>query len=124
VHLETIHEDERGTISLLHGFQTYEEATMFTTKDGYARGGCVHLDSDEFLCVLEGSICFVYGIGSAEVRLQLNAGNTFKIKANTPHYFISSGDSIVMEWGPKVEEKNNRYAPFREKVDIINREHK
>jgi quercetin dioxygenase-like cupin family protein len=68
--------------------------------------------------VLTGEIEFIYGV--EENSIVLSAGESFTISPNTPHYFISNLDSVVMEWGPQMDEKNQRHLQFRAKVDAIN----
>ena len=118
--LNNIHKDNRGFIKTLTGkeIKPYEEITIFETKKGYARGGCIHNKSSEHICVLKGEIDFFYT--ETETQLTMNAGESFTIPCKTPHYFIALEDSVVLEWGPRVEEKNEKYQPFRDKVDSIN----
>ena len=60
MNLELIHEDFRGKISrLVEGFKTFPEVTIFETKAGFCRGGCIHRLSDESVVVLEGEIVYV-----------------------------------------------------------------
>jgi uncharacterized cupin superfamily protein len=114
--LDLIHTDIRGSISTVTGLKKFPELVIVETKEGFARGGCVHTE-DEFCTVVEGRIVLYFGT-CCEVVIP---GNTVKIKANTPHYFISITDSVVMEWGPspKFNEKNIK---MRAIVDKINRE--
>lgn len=120
--LKTIHTDDRGSISALTGeLVTVPEVTVFHTKAGYARGGCIHMQSKEHLVVIEGMIEYIYmdpwgGIS----RRVLLSGNSITIQPATPHYCISMTDSILMEWGPTLEEKKGKHAEFRAIVDEIN----
>ena len=115
-----IHSDSRGSISsLLGNLGPYPEVTIFETKKGYARGGCIHSISSEHICVLVGEICFVYG-DNKESKL-MKAGETLTIPPKTPHSFIALEDSVVMEWGPQMIEKKEKHLEFRAVVDEINR---
>lgn len=117
LNLEQIHKDERGEINLLKGMMQYPEITLFTTKKGFARGGCIHKINTEFNVVLEGEIKYL--IGQKEILMK--AGDTAIIPKNTPHYFISLTDSLVAEWGCNPEEKVEKHKEFREMVDNINK---
>jgi len=118
LNLERIHKDERGEIDLLKGMMRYPEITLFTTKKGFARGGCIHRVNGEFNVVLEGEIR--YFIGEKEVLMKV--GDSVTIPKNTPHYFIALTDSLVAEWGCEPEEKVEKHKEFREIVDKINKE--
>jgi mannose-6-phosphate isomerase-like protein (cupin superfamily) len=116
--LENIHKDHRGSIFLLlDGIGQFCEVTIFKTNRGAARGGCVHNIHDEFCCVIDGEVKYVIG----EKICFLSAGRTVMIKKGTPHYFISTTDSIVMEWGASSDEKKNKHPRFRAIVDSINK---
>ena len=115
-----IHEDERGEIYILEGLSSYPEATIFFTKAGYARGGCIHRKSVEFNVVIEGKIRYnVNGI-----MHRYSDGQTILIPPSSPHYFISETDSIVLEWGATIEEKKEKHEEFRGEVDSINKDRK
>ena len=94
------------------------EISVFETFKTKARGGCIHEHSSEHICVLVGEIYFVYGFDS-QTRV-LSAGESITIPQMTPHYFLSLVDSVVMEFGPQMEEKNKHYQPFRQIVEEIN----
>lgn len=111
-----IHEDDRGEISILKNLLTLPEVTIFKTKARYARGGCIHPFSDEYCCVVEGTILYTIG----ENRAVYQKGASVFIPKNTPHYFESLQDSIVLEWGATSEEKKNKHASYRKIVDCIN----
>ena len=118
--LTTIHSDNRGSISALVGdLTTVPEVTIFKTKAGYARGGCIHEKSGEALCVIEGMIKYVWGNDKEEITM--TPGRAIVIEPNTPHYYLSVTDSIVMEWGPTLEEKKGKHLEFRAIVDEINK---
>lgn len=120
LNLKEIHKDNRGEIHLLKGdLQDHEEITLFLTKKGFARGGCIHRTNGEFNTVIEGKIH--YFIDEKEVLMK--KGDSVEIPSNSPHYFISLTDSLVMEWGCVPEEKIEKYKPFRDIVDEINRNH-
>jgi len=115
--LELIHEDNRGSINIIKGDElTYPEITVFKTKQGYARGGCIHRKSEEYATVIEGRITYVTPKG----YFHLYAGDNFIIPKGTPHYFLSNTDSIVLEWGATEEEKKEKHLHYREIVDEIN----
>jgi quercetin dioxygenase-like cupin family protein len=116
--LEKLHEDKRGEIYLIIGdFQEHEEVTLFFTRKNYARGGCIHKIHDEYCTVLEGKIRYFIGTNDP---IEMKAGDTVKIQKNTPHYFLSLKDSIVMEWGATPAEKKEKHEEFRKKVEMIN----
>jgi len=119
--LETVHTDERGTIFALNNIGFFDEITMFETKKGHARGGCVHPNTDEYFCVLSGMIELVLGNADGTDTIKfMKTGDSTTITKNTSHYFYSVIDSLVCEWGPKLEEKNVRDAKYRARVDEIN----
>lgn len=115
--LDTIHKDRRGSICLVTGdLKQFQEVTIFTTNNGFARGGCIHKKSDEFATVIEGAVR--YRIGSRDSILV--CGQSLTIPKNTPHYFVSLVDSVVMEWGATPEEKTEKHLATRKIVDEIN----
>jgi len=118
--LRKIHEGKRGEIHIITGDSLKdEEITIFITKRKFARGGCIHKENDEHCVVLEGYVeCFLKD-RKAEI---LRKGQTFKIPKNTPHYFVSLSDSIVMEFGATPEEKKEKHPEFRKIVDEINKD--
>ena len=118
--LDSILNDNRGEILLITGFKQYPECTMFITKAGYARGGCIHRINDEFVCVIEGNIEYICYTPTGMSRTKMFAGDTVKVPKNTPHYYISWSDSAVLEWGATPEEKKEKHADFRAIVDEIN----
>lgn len=115
-----IHEDERGEIYLLKGsaLKEHEEITIFTCKQNFARGGCIHMIHDEHCVVLEGKIEYHNGDKTYIMR----PGECITILKNTPHYFIAKTDSIVMEFGATPDEKKCKHLETRKKVDAINAE--
>jgi mannose-6-phosphate isomerase-like protein (cupin superfamily) len=113
-----IHEDDRGSINLIEGLRQYPEVTIFKTRGGYARGGCVHNEHDEFACVFDGAIMYYWGNDSK----LLNAGDTIKIPRGSPHYFRALCDCVVAEWGASPEEKKVKHTECRAVVDKINKE--
>jgi mannose-6-phosphate isomerase-like protein (cupin superfamily) len=120
IKLSKIHSDNRGSIKSLLGKELlpYPEVTLFHTKKGFARGGCIHSVSSEHICVLAGEIDFFYT--ENETQLTMKAGDSFTIPPVTPHYFVALQDSVVLEWGPQMSEKGERHLGFRAKVDAIN----
>lgn len=115
--LNDIFSDFRGKIMTLTGDMTFPEVTIFTTKAGKARGGCIHTESDEYTCVIEGEVEYIIG----DKRIYLSTGQNVLIPKNTPHYYISKTDSIVLEWGANPEEKANKHAQTRKIVDEYNK---
>lgn len=119
LNLRLIHKDNRGEIYLITGdsLKEHEEITLFTTKKGYARGGCIHNKNDEFCLVLEGSI--KYFIGKEYPEMMWKGMSTVIPKAQ-PHYFIAETDCLVAEWGATPSEKKEKHSQFREIVDAHN----
>lgn len=115
--LKEIHSDARGKITLLTEDMKWDEVTIFTTKAGYARGGCIHENSLEYSSIMQGHV--IYQIGDKHVDCYV--GDTVKIPAGEPHYFISVTDSIVLEWGATPEEKKEKHEVFRHIVDNFNK---
>lgn len=112
-----IYEDKRGEIYVVTGlFMEERELTLFTTRKGYSRGGCIHKDSDEWCCVLDGVIEY-YVEGRSPERFHVGRGTL--IPKNTQHFFIALTDSIVIEWGPTPAEKKQK-GIWREYVVKIN----
>lgn len=119
--LKKIYKDDRGKIyQILGGLKEHREIVLFWTDKGSARGGCIHKLNDEFNIVLEGKIRYFVG----DNEFILSKGESMKIPRNSPHYFISLTDSLVIEWGCTPEEKIEKYKPFREIVENINKKQK
>ena len=113
--LAKIHKDKRGEIWIL--LKDNKEHTFLITNKGYARGGCIHRKSKEYVVVLEGTV--EYHIRGKRIKTY-SKGESLSINKNTPHYFISKEDSIVLEWGATPEEKKERHKQWRKTVDKIN----
>lgn len=111
-----LHADKRGKIFLLEEDLGYPEFTIFITRKGLARGGCIHKKSDEYTCIISGVV--VYTLGD-KVR-RMSTGDSMLIPRGTPHYFVSVTDSVVAEWGATPKEKKQKYAKFRKIVYGIN----
>ena len=116
--LEKVNEDERGEIYTLAGFRAFPEVAILMTKMGYSRGGCFHNIHDEFATVLEGEV--YYYVGEERKFIKLQQGDNIKIEKATPHYLYSVTDSVVLEWGATLKEKNTKHKEFREIVNKIN----
>ncbi len=117
--LTEIFKDIRGTIFALTGKPlNVPEISILTCSAGMARGGCIHRKSKEHLCVIEGVIKYVYG--NDQKHVMLSPGQTITIEPNTPHFFLSLTDSITMEWGAELEEKQEKHEAFRKIVMEIN----
>jgi hypothetical protein len=131
--IEQANKDARGSIHSVNGdLFKYPEIAIIQTYEGYARGGCIHSKSREFLTVLEGKIKYFYGSpltnaiitngeitevqGDGRIGIIMNVGDTIKIYPNTPHYFISLTDSTVAEWGATLEEKIEKHEAYRKIV--------
>lgn len=121
--IKKIHEDDRGEIYSIVGDTLKEnyEIVLLITKKGYARGGCVHPNSDEYCTVLEGSV--KYWLGN-ELPEWLHKGMSIMIPKSTPHFFRSQRDSIIAEWGPNPEEKDIKDIKMRNTVMEINKGNK
>jgi len=119
--MKKIHKDERGEIYLIEGkeLQHHEEVTIFTCKQGFARGGCIHHKNDEHCTVLEGEVHYYIG-NMAFPYVKMKKGDTVKISRGTPHYFLAYTDCIVMEWGATKKEKEEKHMSTRKIVDEIN----
>ena len=115
--LNKIHSDKRGDIYTLTELLVFPEITLFKTNKGMARGGCIHNINREFVCVLEGNIRYT----TPRQSVELEAGDTYRINSNTPHYFESLTDSLVVEWGATPEEKAVKHPEFRKIVEEINK---
>ena len=119
--LKKVHQDERGEVYILEGdLREHKEITILLTKQGFSRGGCIHRINNEFDVILEGNIRYFIG----EESILVKKGNSVKIPVNIPHYFISLTDSIVIEWGCDPKEKIEKYSPFRNIVNNINKNNK
>lgn len=119
--LTAVNEDARGFIKILTGdLKSTPEVTIFKTASGMARGGCIHPISKEHLVVIEGTINYIYGKPQGIQYKILTAGESITIGPDVPHYFVSITDSVVLEWGPPIEEKQERYEEFRKIVMGIN----
>lgn len=121
--LEHIHSDNRGCIySVTEKPLSSPEVSFLSTKKGIARGGCIHYKNYEHLCVIEGTIEYYFRLpNETEIsNVILSTGQTISIPPATPHYLISLTDSIVIEWGCDLDEKKEKYEPFRRIVNEIN----
>lgn len=117
--INKVHEDNRGSIySITKSPLTYPEVSFLHTKAGVARGGCWHEYNKEHLTVIEGVIEYVWG--EEENHKMMKPGDSITIPPKTPHYLISLTDSIVMEWGCTIEEKQTKHPKFRALVNEIN----
>jgi len=115
--LTKVHEDSRGEISALTEFPEFEELTFLFTRQGKARGGCIHQRNNEYFCVISGRVEITIG----DSTFILKTGETTFIPKNSPHYFIAIEDSLVCEWGATAEEKKEKHSQYRKIVKDINR---
>lgn len=116
MNLNKIHEDNRGSIHIItDDLINLKEITVIKTKAGIMRGGCIHRNNIEHLCVVEGHIQYFYRWPeTTEIFFSpLGPGQTISIPINTPHYFLSLTDSVVIEWGPDPSEKQEKHEEFR-----------
>jgi len=109
-----INKDRRGCICILKG-RGFNEITIFETKQDKARGGCIHKVNDEIFCVVSGIVTLVYG-----KKKKTFSKGCVMIKKNTPHYYKSLTDSVVLEFGATAKEKKVKYELYRRKVNAIN----
>jgi quercetin dioxygenase-like cupin family protein len=115
---EKIHMDERGEIYVITGaLPEGREITLFTTKKGYARGGCVHRENRERVTMINGGVRYHIEHLSPKEYWE---GDLFTIPAGVAHYFISLTDSVVIEWGATIEEKKEYNPEWRKIVEKIN----
>lgn len=115
--LSSIHQDKRGSVFAITDEDLgHPEVTIFTTNAGFARGGCIHTISDEYVCVISGEIEYVIG----DTIHILRDGDSVIVPAGTPHYFTSWSFSVVQEWGATIAEKQEKHKEFRQIVDRIN----
>lgn len=135
--LNKIHEDERGEIYTITGEEMdTPEITMLVTKKGFARGGCIHELRDEFCVCIEGIVeHYTEGVDidrqispapphkEGFKLVNLHKGKPVLIPHGTPHYFYSKTDSIVLEFGAKIEDTTKHQAT-RNFIDQINKKEK
>lgn len=116
-----IHEDRRGRISVLFDVEAgdYKEITILETKEGYARGGCIHDMNDEICIVINGQI--KYFILDKKPPRILKKGDKIFIPRGIAHYFVALKDSIIIEWGATIREKGKHDPHARKIVDAINK---
>jgi mannose-6-phosphate isomerase-like protein (cupin superfamily) len=111
MNFEKVHEDKRGEIYAITGED--ELSNLLVTHKGFARGGCMHKETEHFL-VVQGQI-----ILHLPYKDQImNAGECVSYPPMTPHFFISLTESIVMESG--AQPPADKYLPYAEKVAEIN----
>ena len=111
-----LHSDARGKIIILNEDLGHPELTIFTTKKGMARGGCIHHKNTEYVCIISGKVKYV----CPKTTVYLTDGDSFTIPKSTPHYFVAVEDSVVAEWGATVAEKQVKHIEFRSIVEKIN----
>lgn len=112
MNLEKIHTDKRGEVYIITD-NGKEISNLLYTKEGFARGGCVHKE-EEHLFVVRGRIKLFI----PEKEMELSDTECVYIPANTPHYFVSFTDSIVMEAG--AQQLDIKYQPYLDKINEIN----
>lgn len=111
-----VHEDYRGEVAVVWGMGC-PEVTMFTTKKGTARGGCLHPESDEHLAVISGEIILKF----PDEDYIMKTGDVKLIPRGTPHCFVAVVDSSVLEWGPHSREKGIKDPQMFDYVKVLNR---
>lgn len=115
-----VHEDARGEISILYdpNEKDDKEIAFLRTNAGYARGGCIHRINDETAIVAKGKV--KYYIDGKE--LYAFEKDIIFIPKSTSHYFISLTDSIIIEFGATISEKQEKDPETKKIVDKINEE--
>jgi len=113
-----IHKDSRGEIMCF--YKDGIEYTLLTTKKGYARGGCVHPRNLEHFVILHGTVRYAIMYPSDELFRTYGEGESGFIPHGIPHYFVALEDSMTLEWGAEIDEKNTRDLVARNIVDGIN----
>jgi mannose-6-phosphate isomerase-like protein (cupin superfamily) len=118
--IKKVNEDKRGAIYTIVGddLKELKEIVLLVTKEGFARGGCVHNNSKEHFIVVEGEV--EYHIGRSKYRFKTGCKDF--ICKKIPHYFKSLTDSIVIEFGVNPEEKGIKDEEMKKLVDEINAE--
>jgi len=91
--LNRIYEDKRGEIYTITD-KDDNEITILITRAGKARGGCIHQE-EEHILVLSGYA--EYNINDS--INYCHKGGGLIIPRDTPHYYISHTDSVILEWG-------------------------
>lgn len=115
--LRSIHSDKRGNVYAIEGKSLqYPEIAMLTINKGYARGGCIHNIHDEYFVVIQGRVDYRIG----DTTHNYSVGDSGIIPKGTPHYLYAYEDSIVLEWGATIEEKQEKHETFRKIVENIN----
>ena len=129
--LNKIHEDERGEIyTITDEKMKTPEITLLVTNKGFARGGCIHELRDEFCVCVEGIVEY-YAEGTNELSTapqhkqgfklnNLHKGKPVLTPHGIPHYFYSKTDSIVLEFGAKIEDTTKHHAT-RDFIDEMNK---
>lgn len=123
--LDKIFADKRGEIySVTESPLTLPEVSFLTCNAGMARGGCIHRKNFEHLCVIEGTMNYYYGLENDDIssmrHITLRAGQSFTIPPNTPHFMLALTNCVFIEFGCEIEEKQEKYLPYRKIVDDIN----
>jgi len=94
---------------------------MILTGAGFARGGCIHEENNERCIVLEGRITHFIYHGDTYTYNILGAGEITSIPKGKPHYYISDSDSVVLEIGATIKEKQTKHPETRQIVDDLNK---
>ncbi len=113
-----IHMDTRGIIACF--YEDNVEYTLLTTKQGYARGGCIHKINKENFVILKGMVEYHIFYPSEEVIKIYGKGESGLIPNGIPHYLIALDDSLTLEWGATPEEKDCKDPAMRKIVIAIN----
>jgi mannose-6-phosphate isomerase-like protein (cupin superfamily) len=113
LNITKVHEDERGMIYSLP-VEGRDVAILYTNK-GYARGGHLHPDADEYFIVLKGNICYTF----AETSEFFFEGMSGTISRNEPHYLLAQTNSIILHWGAD-RKQTKEYVEYRRIVDEVN----
>jgi mannose-6-phosphate isomerase-like protein (cupin superfamily) len=110
-----VHEDRRGKIFTITDDEMRELTILCTNKD-FARGGCLHRKNKEFCLVIKGKIGFQKGSDA----FILTEGDSLLIGKSIPHCFKSLTDSVVLEWGVTLDDKQEKDPDMLKVVNEIN----
>ena len=116
--IKLVHKDVRGSTYSITGRELcgLPEVALFYTKQGYARGGCVHYGYDEDFLLLKGEIHFF----DDKTTFALSSGESFHINKGTAHGFKALTDCVCMEVGVPPEHKGDKDKRMHEKIARIN----
>ena len=116
-----IHEDKRGFLYVVENLlEGSKEFSFMEIKEGFARGGCYHIN-DEYFVVVKGKVKFRYGKLKEKLKDKvLISGESGIIPKKISHSFEALEDSIVCEWGITTKEKEMDIKDEKHR-DIVNK---